>query len=205
MTINEFILLDKTKVRRDSNLMSLYLDFFKTAFGRVPNCAGCSFGTDWQKLVSLYSIKGEKKVTLQKGKIMNTISIKKIQGKILTYRKDGKTFRQYDNILTDEFIKEFIVSGTDEENKERVKMFNFPVEEEIISVFDNDDNETLIKVNSIDNSVEVLGHPSIVEEKTFEEIAQDNVSKKGSIDFTEQAKEASKIIAKSKRGPKKRK
>jgi len=128
MTINEFILLDKAKVRRDSNLMSLYLDFFKTAFGRVPNCAGCSFGTDWQKLVSLYSIKGEKKVTLQKGKIMNTISIKKIQGKILTYRKDGKTFRQYDNILTDEFIKEFIVSGTEEENKERVKMFNFPVE-----------------------------------------------------------------------------
>lgn len=125
MTINEFILLDKAKVRRDSNLMSLYLDFFKTAFGRGPNCAGCSFGTDWQKLVSLYSIKGEKKVTLQKGKIMNTISIKKIQGKILTYRKDGKTFRQYDNILTDEFIKEFIVSGTEEENKERVKMFNF--------------------------------------------------------------------------------
>ena len=128
MTINEFILLDKAKVRRDSNLMSLYLDFFKTAFGRVPNCAGCSFGTDWQKLVSLYSIKGEKKVTLQKGKTMNTISIKKIQGKILTYRKDGKTYRQYDNILTDEFIKEFIVSGTEEENKERVKMFNFPVE-----------------------------------------------------------------------------
>lgn len=126
MKINEFILLDKAKVRRDSNLMSLYLDFFKTAFGRVPNCAGCSFGTDWQKLVSLYSIKGEKKVTLQKGKIMNTISIKKIQGKILTYRKEGKTFRQYDNILTDEFIKEFIVSGTEEENKERVKMFNFP-------------------------------------------------------------------------------
>jgi hypothetical protein len=136
MTINEFILLDKAKVRRDSNLMSLYLDFFKTAFGRVPNCAGCSFGTDWQKLVSLYSIKGEKKVTLQKGKIMNRISIKKIQGKILTYRKDGKTYRQYDNILTDEFIKEFIVSGTEEENKERVKMFNFPVsidEEKVVS------------------------------------------------------------------------
>lgn len=128
MTIEEFILLDKAKVRRDSNLMSLYLEFFKTAFGRVPNCAGCSFGTDWQKLVSLYSIKGEKKVTLQKGKTMNTISIKKIQGKILTYRKDGKTYRQYDNILTDSFIKEFIVSGTEEENKERVKMFNFPIE-----------------------------------------------------------------------------
>lgn len=128
MTIDEFILLDKAKVRRDSNLMSLYLDFFKTAFGRVPNCAGCSFGTDWQKLVSLYSNKGEKKVTLQKGKIMNTISIKKIQGKILTYKKDGRTYRQYDNILTDSFIKEFISNGTDQEIEERKKMFNFPVE-----------------------------------------------------------------------------
>lgn len=126
MTVNELILLDKAKVRRDSNLMHLYLEFFKEAFGRVPNCAGCSFGTDWQKLVSLYS---KKSVTLQKVNPMKTIQIKKIQGKILTYRKDGKTYRQYDNILTDEFIKEFIVSGTEEENKERVKMFNFPIEE----------------------------------------------------------------------------
>lgn len=123
MTIDEFILLDKAKVRRDSNLMHLYLEFFKEAFGRVPNCAGCSFGTDWQKLVLKYS---KKSVTLQKVNPMKTIQIKKIQGKILTYKKGGRTYRQYDNILTDEFIKEFIVSGTEEENKERVKMFNFP-------------------------------------------------------------------------------
>jgi len=123
MTVNELILLDKAKVRRDSNLMHLYLEFFKEAFGRVPNCAGCSFATDWQKLVALYS---KKSVTLQKVNPMKTITIKKIQGKILTYRKDGKTFRQYDNILTDSFIKEFISNGTEEEIKERVKMFNFP-------------------------------------------------------------------------------
>lgn len=123
MTVNELILLDKAKVRRDSNLMHLYLDFFKEAFERVPNCAGCSFATDWQKLVSLYS---KKSVTLQKVNPMKTITIKKIQGKILTYKKNGKTFRLYDNILTDSFIKEFISNGTEEEIKERVKMFNFP-------------------------------------------------------------------------------
>lgn len=165
MTINEFILLDKAKVRRDSNLMSLYLDFFKTAFGRVPNCAGCSFGTDWQKLVSLYSIKGEKKVTLQKGKIMNTISIKKIQGKILTYRKDGKTYRQYDNILTDEFIKEFIVSGTEEENKERVKMFNFPVAENAVNsdtFINNSTDEVVDKFNvDFDNPSIIVDEPAV--------------------------------------------
>src|SRR6478735_7865439 len=125
MTVEEFILLDKAKVRRDSNLMHLYLEFFQTAFGRVPNCAGCSFGTDWAKLVTKYS---KNYVTLQKGKIMNTISIKKIQGKILTYKKDGRTYRQYDNILTDAFIKEFISNGTEQEIEERKKMFNFPEE-----------------------------------------------------------------------------
>lgn len=163
MTINEFILLDKAKVRRDSNLMSLYLDFFKTAFGRVPNCAGCSFGTDWQKLVSLYSIKGEKKVTLQKGKIMNTISIKKIQGKILTYKKDGRTYRQYDNILTDSFIKEFISNGTEEEIKERVKMFNFPdvlEEDKIVSDIQNSISNSLNKVIENTLSQETINAPS---------------------------------------------
>lgn len=126
MTVNELILLDKAKVRRDSNLMHLYLEFFKEAFGRVPNCAGCSFGTDWSKLVAKYS---KNSVTLQKVNPMKTITIKKIQGKILSYKKDGKTFRLYDNILNDAFIKEYVSNGTEEEIKDRLKMFNFPEEE----------------------------------------------------------------------------
>jgi len=128
MTIQEFILLDKRKVRSNPDLMSLYLEFFKQAFNRIPNCVGCSFGTDWQKLINFHTGNKEKSVTLQKQKVMNTMSIKKIQGKILTYKKDGKTFRQYDNILTDAFIKEYVSNGTTEENAERLKMFNFPVE-----------------------------------------------------------------------------
>ena len=123
MTVNELILLDKAKVRRDSNLMHLYLEFFKETFGRVPICAGCSFGTDWTKLVAKYS---KKSVTLQKVNPMKTITIKKIQGKILTYKKNGRTYRQYDNILTDEFIKEYVSNGTEEEIAERLKMFVFP-------------------------------------------------------------------------------
>lgn len=126
MTVQELILLNKAEVRRNSNLMHLYLTYFKEAFGKTPNCASCSFGTDWQKLVSLYS---EKTVTLQKVNPMKTIKIKKVQGKILNYKKDGKTYRQYDNILTDEFIKEFITNGTEEEIAERKKMFIFPVED----------------------------------------------------------------------------
>ena len=188
MTINEFILLDKAKVRRDSNLMSLYLDFFKTAFGRVPNCAGCSFGTDWQKLVSLYSIKGEKKVTLQKGKTMNTISIKKIQGKILTYKKDGRTYRQYDNILTDEFIKKFIVSGTEEENKERVKMFNFPKTKT---------ESIVIDTSQVDAKLEEV-KKTLSPDSTEEEI---NNAVKEVVDVIE----VKPVTTGKKRGPKKRK
>jgi len=165
MTVEEFILLNKHKVRSDSNLMSLYLDFFKQTFNSTPSCAGCSFNSDWNKLISFYS---KKTVFLQKEKVMNTISIKKRQGKILTYKKDGKTYRQYDNILTDSFINEFITHGTDEEIVERKKMFNFPKEEE----------------------------------KTFEEIAEENLSKKESVDFSKQVLEAKKITLK--RGRKKR-
>lgn len=127
MTIDEFILLDKHKVRRDSNLMHLYLEFFQEAFGRVPSCAGCSFGSDWNKLVAKYS---KNYVTLQKAKTMSkSITIKRITGKILSYVKDGKTYRLYDNILNDSFIKEYISNGTDEEIAERKKLFVFPVEE----------------------------------------------------------------------------
>lgn len=170
MTVNELILKNKHEVRRDSNLMSLYLKYFQEAFKKVPNCAGCSFGNDWQKLVSFYS-----KTQTQTQKVMKpaskTITIKKIQGKILSYKKDGKTFRLYDNILNDNFISEYLKNGTKEEITERKKLFNFPVKEE----------------------------------KSFEEKAEENLSKKGSIDFTEESKIAEQIIQKSKRGRKSKK
>ena len=135
MTAKELILLDKGKVRRDSNLMSLYLIYFQDAYGYRPSCAGCSFSTDWEKIVSFYSNKEEKTLNLQK-EIFMEITIKKIQGKILSYKKDGKTFRLYDNILNPEFIDGYLKNGSEEELSERKKLFIFPViekqEEDII-------------------------------------------------------------------------
>lgn len=126
MTVNELILKNKHEVRRDSNLMSLYLQYFQETFNKVPNCAGCSFSTDWQKLVSFHSKPQTQKVMK---KVSKTITIKKIQGKILLYKKDGKTYRLYDNILNDNFISEYLKNGTKEEITERKKLFNFPVKE----------------------------------------------------------------------------
>jgi len=128
MTIDDLISIDKHKVRRDSNLMHLYIDFFKETFNYSPNCAGCSFDSDWNKLKNFYF---KKKPFTQKLKIMsNKITIKKVQGKILTYHKNGKTYRLYDNILTDDFIKEYVSNGTPEEIAERKKLFNFPSKKE---------------------------------------------------------------------------
>lgn len=142
MEIQEFILIDKSKVRRDSNLMSLYLQFFESTFNYKPNCAGCSFGTDWNKLVAYYSKNKEKSVTLQKQKVMNGISIKKIKGVILAYKKDGKTYRSYDNILSQEFIQGYLSNGTEEELAERKKMFNFPKDSTL--------EEAVNEINKID-------------------------------------------------------
>lgn len=148
MTAQELILEDKGKVRRDSNLMSLYLSYFKEAYSYSPSCAGCSFNTDWQKFVSFYSYNTEKILTLPKQEFMD-ISIKKIQGKILSYKKEGRTFRLYDNILTAEFISEYLKNGTKEEISERKKLFNFPEKAVIIDSKDIESMHVTDGVQSI--------------------------------------------------------
>lgn len=119
------------KVRSDSNLMSLYLDYFKEAFRYTPSCAGCSFSSDWYKFANHFSKKEKESLTLRKEKIMSKIEIKKVQAKILSYQKDGRTYRLYDNILTQEFIKEYLTHGTPEELEKRKALFRFPKEETI--------------------------------------------------------------------------
>lgn len=135
------------EVRRDSNLMHLYIELFQKAFNFKPVCAGCSFSTDWFKFVSFYN---PKSVTLQKEKVMSkTISIKKIQHKILSYKKDGRTYRLYDNNLNDDFIKNYLENGTEDELKERKKMFNFPSKEKEIT-----ENSEEVKDNKESDSEE---------------------------------------------------
>lgn len=134
------------KVRRDSNLMSLYLTYFQNAFNYRPSCAGCSFSSDWQKLVSFYSYNEEKTLILQKEKTMS-ITIKKIQNKILSYNKDGKTYRIYDNLLNSEFIDNYLKYGSEEEINERKKMFNFPEETKKEKVEDSEKTVEKRKIN----------------------------------------------------------
>ena len=123
MTVNELILIESHKVRRDSNLMFFYVEAFYKAFGYKPNCAGCSFSTDWQKLVKFINQQG-KILTTENKSIMSTFKLKKIQNKIFAYKKDGQTFRRYDNHFDEAFVNQFLSNGTAEQIDERKKLFS---------------------------------------------------------------------------------
>ena len=112
--------------------MHLYIESFKETFHYLPTCTGCSFDSDWNKLKNFYL---KKNSLLQTPRIMSdNIKIKKVQGKILAYHKNGKTYRLYDNILNDDFIKEYVSNGTPEELAERKKLFIFPEKKEAPAV-----------------------------------------------------------------------
>lgn len=129
MTALDLIGFGKDKVRRDSNLMFLYLDHFKKAFGHTPSCAGCSFNTDWQSFVKFHT--KEELIIKTKTMSIQKIKLKKVQGKILSYVKNKKTYRLYDNVLTDDFISEYLKNGTKEQIEERKGFFVFPKEKKV--------------------------------------------------------------------------
>lgn len=122
MEIKELIKLNGREVRRDSNLMAIYIDAFKEVFGKIPNCAGCTFNSDFQKLKN--AVSGSKKQTTTKSIIMSkTFKLYHVKGEILTFKKGKKTIRQYDNLMTEEFAIGFLTNGTPEQIEERKKLF----------------------------------------------------------------------------------
>lgn len=123
MTVNDLILIDSTKVRRSPDLMAFYIQSFKEAFGYSPNCAGCTFNNDFNKLKqTIYT--GQKSTSIQKNTFMGTFKLKKIQGKIFAFTsKDKKVHRSYDNNFTTQFVDGFLTNGTAAEIVERKAMF----------------------------------------------------------------------------------
>ena len=111
MDVKEFIKLDPNKIRRDNELMQLFVKFYEAAFSVKPNCAGCVFKSGFKRLKS--------HVLGSKSKDLNTYTMKektfvikpKFRNKILTYKKDNITFRSYGYNLTEEFSKELVNSG----------------------------------------------------------------------------------------------
>ena len=115
MTLEEFVGLDPNKIRRDKELMQLYIKFYEAAFFVIPNCAGCSFKGGFKKLKQ-YSISGTKNINFEKNiiemKNLKTFLLKKQHlTKILTYKAEGRTHRKYGNQLTNEFAIELVKDG----------------------------------------------------------------------------------------------
>ena len=115
MTLEEFVGLDPNKIRRDKELMQLYIKFYEAAFFVIPNCAGCSFKGGFKKLKQ-YSISGTKNINFEKNiiemKNLKTFLLKKQHlTKILTYKVEGRTHRKYGNQLTNEFAIELVKDG----------------------------------------------------------------------------------------------
>ena len=120
----ELIKLDGRKVRENSNLMSVYIETFFNTFGYKPNCAGCTFNNDFEKLRRAINA-GNRPV--QKHIIMEatkTFKLKKANGSILTYYVNKKPFRMYDNRLTEAFAEAFLTNGSKEQIQERKKLFS---------------------------------------------------------------------------------
>lgn len=121
MGIEELIALGPTKVRADRKLMQLYIDLFTAAFSVPPDCAGCTFNRDWNKLKGVYT---KKNIRLHHKTIAMDYKIQpKYRATILTYLKNNRPIRTYGKNMTDDFAREFLKNGTPEQLAERRKMF----------------------------------------------------------------------------------
>ncbi len=119
MDVKELIKLNSREVRGNSNLMAIYIKVFESLFGYRPNCAGCTFNSDFQKLKN--AVLNPKQKTIIK--MEKTFKLYQVKGEILTYKRGKKTVRQYDNRMTEEFAIGFLTNGTDEHIEERKKLF----------------------------------------------------------------------------------
>lgn len=152
MTKDELILIGKAKVRGNSNLMSIYIDLYKEQFGRKPNCAGCTFSSDWDRFVS--NTVNKPSIELKtKSSMENTFELKKKNNDMLRYVHEGKTYRKYANKLNESFAVAFLTYGTDSEIEDRKKLFRVLPDailnkEELIE-------EQAISIDAINNSDDV--------------------------------------------------
>ena len=118
MTIDEFVGLSPDIIRRDKELMQLYINFYEAAFSVIPNCVGCSFKSGFKKLKQ-YAKTGKKNIKFDTNtkemKTTKTFLLKtQFTNKIHTYVKDGKTYRCYGYNLTEDFAKELVKAGKED-------------------------------------------------------------------------------------------
>jgi hypothetical protein len=126
MTKEVLIAFGSSKVRNDSTLLSFYKEIFKEEFGYYPICAGCSFSTDWDKLIKSNNI-----ILTKNFEIMNPEFEIKDKQKIHTYTDAKGIKRRCSGYhFTIDFAIAYLTNGTEEEIELRKKDFkkNYGVE-----------------------------------------------------------------------------
>lgn len=114
MELKEFVRLDPNQVRRDKELMQLFVNFYEAAFSFIPKCVGCAFKSGFKKLKK-YANTSEKNIifdkTITKMEAKTFVLKNQFKLKILTYKKDGVIHRKYGHALTEDFAKELVKAG----------------------------------------------------------------------------------------------
>lgn len=104
MTEIDLINTNPKEVRRDEELMRLFIEIYKTHFFYKPTCTGCTFSADFQrlknKILKTKDMKPRKKTHKVKREHHNTIFRYKDLG--------GKIKRRYGRDFDDEFALGFL-------------------------------------------------------------------------------------------------
>lgn len=162
MELKEFVRLDPNQIRRDKELMQLFVNFYEAAFSFIPKCVGCAFKSGFRKLKK-HAETSEKNINFDKNIIemeSKTFILKKqYQLKILSYKKEGITHRCYGYNLTESFAKELVNIG-------KTDLFaTLPKEVEEVKGIEKA-SVTVIDYSSLNHREELLPLYSDVKEKT---------------------------------------
>lgn len=183
MTTKELVSLNPRKIRHNNELMQLYIQQFEAAFSYKPNCAGCTFNKDFNKLKKHVNSGSKSTIINLKPKTMSVYKIKpKFRAQILTYIKDKRPHRTYGRNITDAFAEEFLKHGTKEQIAERKKMFTISEQSKPTKPTPDKDEEKAIgpapkgKVGAAKEPKEPQADP-VIEEVVFTEVT-DRMSRK---------------------------
>lgn len=162
MDLKEFVRLDPNQIRRDKELMQLFVNYYEAAFSFIPTCVGCAFKSGFKKLKK-YTETSEKIINFDKNTTEMTAKTfvlkKQYQLKILTYKLNGVTYRTYGYNLTEDFAKELVKAGKQE------LFATLPKEVEEVIVIEKV-SVSGIDYNSLNHREELLPLYSEVKEKT---------------------------------------
>ena len=122
MTKEDLIKAGKNQVRNNPDLMSAYKKIFSQEFGREPDCAGCTFNRDWERLTNstntqIQEIMSDKSFKLKNNAIIYSYDVED--------KKAGRKLRKraYGNVMSEEFAENYLTHGTEHEIAERKKQF----------------------------------------------------------------------------------